>query len=50
MVSTLAASPGVAHAALDSQAPLMGTGGSNGLIPEGKPIRMESVITATRTS
>jgi len=44
LVSTLAASPGVAHAALDSQAPLVGTGGSNGLIPEGKPLRMESVI------
>jgi predicted permease len=30
------ASPGVKFAALDSQAPLMGGGGSNGLIPEGK--------------
>jgi predicted permease len=45
MVSTLAASPGVAGAALDSQAPLVGTGGgSNGLIPEGRPLRMESVV------
>ncbi|HUQ88094.1 MAG TPA: ABC transporter permease [Vicinamibacterales bacterium] len=30
------ASPGVKFAALDSQAPLVGGGGSNGLIPEGK--------------
>ena len=30
------ASPGVKFAALDSQAPLQGGGGSNGLIPEGK--------------
>jgi predicted permease len=44
LVTSIAASPGVALAALDSQAPLVGTGGSNGLIPEGRPIRMESVI------
>lgn len=44
LVSTLSASPGVAHAALDSQAPLVGTGVSNGLIPEGRPLRMESVV------
>lgn len=36
--------PGVQVAALDSQPPLVGTGGSNGLIPEGRPINMDSAI------
>jgi putative ABC transport system permease protein len=41
----IAADANVAHVALDSQAPLVGSGGgSNGLIPEGRPLRMESII------
>ena len=36
---TAAGSPGVALAALDSQPPLVGGGGSNGFIPEGRPAR-----------
>lgn len=35
---------GVVYAALDSQPPLVGGGGSNGLIPEGQPLTIESVI------
>jgi len=35
--------PGVASAAVSSQAPLVG-GGSNGLIPEGRPLSIENVI------
>ena len=31
-------------AALDSQPPLLGSGGSNGLIPEGRPLDMSSII------
>jgi putative ABC transport system permease protein len=40
----LRSAPGVAGVALDSQAPLLGFGGSNGLIPEGRAIGMGSVI------
>ncbi|HTM31046.1 MAG TPA: ABC transporter permease [Vicinamibacterales bacterium] len=40
----LSASPGVSVSALDSQAPLVGSNGSNGLIPEGRPIDMASII------
>ena len=36
-------SPGVKHAALDSQAPLVGGGGSNGLFVEGKPDLIQSM-------
>jgi len=36
--------PGVAGASLSSQAPLVPGGGSNGLIPEGRPVTMESSI------
>jgi len=36
------ASPGVKFAALDSQAPLVGGGGSNGLFAEGKPDLIQS--------
>jgi predicted permease len=44
LVERLKSAPGVALAAIDSQAPLVGAGGSNGLIPEGRPLRMESII------
>ena len=44
LTDRLSAAPGVALAAIDSQAPLVGTGGSNGLIPEGRPLGMESII------
>jgi predicted permease len=40
----VASSPGVALAAVDSQAPLVGGGGTNGLLPEGRPVGMASVI------
>ena len=36
--------PGVASASLSSQAPLVPGGGSNGLVPEGRPQNMESAI------
>ena len=36
--------PGVASASLSSQAPLVPGGGSNGLIPEGRPLELKSVI------
>jgi predicted permease len=40
--------PGVEWAALDSRPPLVGGGGgSNGLVPEGKEIRIENVIQST---
>jgi putative ABC transport system permease protein len=42
--SLLSASPGVALAGIDSQAPLVGGSGSNGLIPEGRAISLASVI------
>jgi putative ABC transport system permease protein len=44
LVERLQASPGVAGVALSSQAPLVGGGGSNGLIPEGRPLDMKSII------
>jgi len=44
LAERLSAAPGVAAAALDSQAPLLGSNGSNGVIPEGRPISMESII------
>ena len=44
LVTRLSGEPGVALAALDSQAPLLGAAGSNGLIPEGRPLSMESII------
>ena len=44
-----AASPGVRFAALDSQAPLVGGGGSNGLVPEGRENGGDR-IQRTRTS
>lgn len=40
----LASSPGVAVAAIDSQAPLVGGNGSNGLIPEGQPLALASAV------
>ncbi len=36
VLERVAASPGVRFAALDSQAPLVNRGGSNGLLPEGR--------------
>jgi predicted permease len=44
ILERLSAAPGVELAALDSQPPLLGSGGSNGLIPEGRPIDMSSII------
>ena len=44
ILERLSASPGVEVAALDSQPPLVGTGGSNGLIPEGRVIDTTSII------
>jgi predicted permease len=44
IVERLQGAPGVAGAALSSQAPLAGGGGSNGLIPEGRPLNMKSII------
>ena len=42
VLETLQASPGVKFAALDSQAPLVGGGGSNGLFVEGKDDLIQS--------
>jgi predicted permease len=42
--SRLASSPGVTLAGLDSQAPFVGGGGSNGLIPEGRPLSLGNAI------
>ncbi len=42
----LLAAPGVAGVAIDSQPPLLGFGGSNGLIPEGRPLSMASVVSS----
>jgi putative ABC transport system permease protein len=42
----LQSAPGVAAVALDSQPPLVGGVGSNGLIPEGRPLSMASVISS----
>ena len=36
--------PGIASASLSSQAPLVPGGGSNGLIPEGRPLELKYVI------
>lgn len=44
LIEHLRSAPGVAAAALDSQPPLVGSGGSNGLIPEGRPLQMDSII------
>jgi predicted permease len=44
ILASLEASPLVEVAALDSQPPLVGGGGSNGLIPEGRPLDMSSII------
>ncbi|MGQ0733177.1 MAG: ADOP family duplicated permease [Acidobacteriota bacterium] len=45
ILDNLSAAPGVSIAALDSQPPLVtGGGGSNGLIPEGRPLEVASVI------
>ena len=44
ILDRLAATPSVDVAALDSQPPLLSGGGSNGLIPEGRPIDMSSII------
>jgi predicted permease len=45
ILERVSSAPGVEFAALDSQPPLVGGGGgSNGLIPEGQPLTIESVI------
>ena len=45
ILERVSSAPGVEYAALDSQPPLVGGGGgSNGLIPEGQPLTIESVI------
>ncbi|MDP1572397.1 MAG: ABC transporter permease [Vicinamibacterales bacterium] len=45
LLAGLQQAPGVALATLDSQPPLVtGGGGSNGLIPEGRPLEMASII------
>ncbi|HSC30033.1 MAG TPA: ABC transporter permease [Vicinamibacterales bacterium] len=44
LLEYLQTSPGIGQVALDSQPPLVAGGGYNGLIPEGRPISMESVI------
>ncbi len=44
LVERLQSTPGVRAAALDSQPPLVGGGSSNGLIPEGRALSMESII------
>jgi len=46
IVAELTRAPGVTIAAVSSQAPLGPGGGSNGLIPEGKPLVIESAITS----
>ena len=46
MADGLASTPGVRDAALSSQAPLGGGGGSNGLIPEGKALVPENAVDA----
>lgn len=38
VLESMQSAPGVKFAALDSQAPLQGGGGSNGLVPEGKTV------------
>jgi predicted permease len=44
ILERLASAPGVEAAALVSQPPLIGGGGSNGLIPEGRPLDMSGLI------
>jgi predicted permease len=45
ILERVSSAPGVVYAALDSQPPLVGGGGgSNGLVPEGQPLTIESVI------
>ncbi len=44
ILERLSSAPGVEVAALDSQPPLLGGGGSNGLIPEGRAQDMASII------
>jgi putative ABC transport system permease protein len=44
LLDKVAVSPGVSVAALDSQPPLVAGGGSNGLIPEGRPQELEYVV------
>ncbi len=44
LLERVEAATGVEAAALDSHAPLVGTGGTNGLFPEGRPTTMENLI------
>lgn len=44
LIQHLQSAPGVAVAALDSQPPLVGGGSTNGLIPEGRPLKQESIV------
>lgn len=44
ILSRLQATPGVTTAALDSQAPLGGRTGSNGLMPQGRPLTSDRII------
>ena len=44
ILERLVSAPGVEAAALDSQPPLLGGNGSNGLIPEGRPLDMSGII------
>ena len=44
MVDALQRAPGVRSAAVVSQTPLTGGGGSNGLVPEGKTLSLENAI------
>jgi predicted permease len=44
LIERLGASPVIDVVALDSQPPLVGGGGSNGLIPEGRPDDISSVV------
>jgi putative ABC transport system permease protein len=47
VAARLAHAPGVRTAAADSAAPLGAGGGSNGLLPEGKPMASENLIDST---
>ena len=46
IINNLEALPGIASAAVVSRAPLMGGGGSNGLLAEGKPFDPSNLIDA----
>lgn len=46
MLGNIAALPGVDSAAVVSRAPMTSGGGSNGLLPEGKPFDMKNLVTA----